>query len=176
MSFLLIHRIVLIAGLSLLGLLAIACAASSDSTGTAPAATTAQQQAPAAAATNVPAATAVPADSATAAVTSEERPTLKVGVIWLSSPLDPVESGWVANQSAMSENLFRLSGSTLAPEPWLATGATQLEPLTWESSYGLMSDSTTGTRWTPRRSRHRWKGRYDCLRRRQKTWASIPWL
>ena len=63
---------------------------------------------------------------------SEARPTLKVGVIWLSSPLDPVESGWVANQSAMSENLFRLSGSTLIPEPWLATGAEQIDPMTWE--------------------------------------------
>ncbi len=61
-----------------------------------------------------------------------ERPILKAGVIWLDSPLDPVESGWVANQSGMSENLFRLSGTTLSPEPWLATEATQLDPLTWK--------------------------------------------
>ena len=61
-----------------------------------------------------------------------ERPILKAGVIWLDSPLDPVESGWVANQSGMSENLFRLSGTTLSPEPWLATEATPVDPLTWK--------------------------------------------
>ena len=32
----------------------------------------------------------------------------------------------------MSENLFRLSGTTLSPEPWLATEATQVAPLTWK--------------------------------------------
>ena len=63
---------------------------------------------------------------------------MKVGVIWLSTPLDPVESGWVPSQSGMSETLFRLSASDLGPEPWLATGATQLDPLTWE--IGLRSD------------------------------------
>ncbi|MYC34219.1 MAG: hypothetical protein F4X64_13730 [Chloroflexi bacterium] len=95
----------------------------------------------------LPAATPVPQQPSQASAASEqpteppaaavagpeaERPTLKVGVIWLSSPLDPVESGWVANQSAMSENLFRLSESTITPEPWLATGAVQVDPLTWE--------------------------------------------
>ena len=43
-----------------------------------------------------------------------------------------MKSGWVANQSGMSENLFRLSATTLSPEPWLATDAVQLDPLTWE--------------------------------------------
>ena len=79
--------------------------------------------------------TAPPAAAGQAATVADPevvRPTLNVGVIWLSSPLDPVESGWVANQSAMSENLFRLSGSTLTPEPWLATGAMQMDPLIWE--------------------------------------------
>ena len=98
------------------------------------------QESPAAAAAKRPAvqpaaAPAAPAQSDPIAATEEppeERPTLRVGVIWLSSPLDPVESGWVANQSAMSENLFRLSGSTLSPEPWLATGAVQVDPLSWE--------------------------------------------
>ena len=32
----------------------------------------------------------------------------------------------------MSENLFRLSATTLSPEPWLATDAAQIDPLTWE--------------------------------------------
>ena len=69
---------------------------------------------------------------APAVETEVERPTLNAGVIWLSTPLDPTESGWVASQSGMSENLFRLSASDLGPEPWLATGATQIAPLTWE--------------------------------------------
>ena len=67
-----------------------------------------------------------------AAATVADRPTLTAGVIWLSTPLDPVESGWVASQSGLSENLFRLSASDLSPEPWLATGAVQIDPLTWE--------------------------------------------
>ena len=66
-----------------------------------------------------------------AAETVVDRPTLKAGVIWLDSPLDPVEGGYVATQSAMSETLFRLSGTTLSPEPWLATEATQVEPFIW---------------------------------------------
>ena len=78
--------------------------------------------------------------SAAVAETEAERPTLKAGVIWLSSPLDPVESGWVASQSGMSENLFRLAASDLSPVPWLATGAEQIDPLTWE--IGLQSGVT----------------------------------
>jgi len=89
----------------------------------APAATAVPQQAPQATATPEP--TEAPADD-------EERPILNAGVIWLDSPLDPVKSGWVANQSGMSENLFRLSATTLSPEPWLATDAVQIDPLTWE--------------------------------------------
>ena len=88
-----------------------------------PAATMVPQQSPQA--TDTPEPPAAPTDDG-------ERPTLNAGVIWLDSPLDPVESGWVANQSGMSENLFRLSGTTLSPEPWLATGAVQIDPLTWE--------------------------------------------
>ena len=79
--------------------------------------------------------TAPPAAAGQAATVADPevvRPTLNAGVIWLSTPLDPAESGWVANQSGMSENLFRLSASDLGPEPWLATGATQIDPLTWE--------------------------------------------
>ena len=60
-----------------------------------------------------------------------ERPTLTAGVIWLDSPLDPVEGGYVSTQSALSETLFRLSGTTLSPEPWLATDATQVAPFVW---------------------------------------------
>ena len=67
----------------------------------------------------------------TSALDDGERPILKAGVIWLDSPLDPVESGYVATQSGMSETLFRVSGTTLSPEPWLATEATPMDPLTW---------------------------------------------
>ena len=91
----------------------------------------------------LPTATMVPQQSAqatdtpeppTPAADDEERPILKSGVIWLDSPLDPVEGGYVSTQSAISETLFRLSGTTLSPEPWLATGATHVDPLTWEIS------------------------------------------
>ncbi len=123
--------------LALLMVLALACGAAAPATENAPApaataapalptATTAQQQSsPATGASEQPAAPAATTDDG-------ERPILNAGVIWLDSPLDPVESGWVANQSGMSENLFRLSGTTLSPEPWLATEATQVDSLTWK--------------------------------------------
>ena len=119
--------------LALLLALAMACGS--------PAATPENTPPPAATeAPALPTATMIPQQSAqatdtpeppTAVADDEERPILKSGVIWLDSPLDPVESGWVANQSAMSENLFRLSGTTISPEPWLATEATPVDPLTW---------------------------------------------
>ena len=68
--------------------------------------------------------------ASTAAPDDRERPILKAGVIWLDSPLDPVAGGYVSTQSGLSETLFRLSGTTLSPEPWLATEATQVDPLT----------------------------------------------
>jgi len=135
----------LAAGFGLALLLAVACGApAAPSEPAAPAVVSnPQPTAQAAAAPQQPAATTAPVQqsekSAPAQAKPEPteastaaRPTLKAGVIWLDSPLDPVESGWVANQSGMSENLFRLSGSTLSPDPWLATGATQVDPLTWE--------------------------------------------
>ena len=125
--------------------LAVACGAPSAATENVP--PPAATAAPA-----LPAATAVPQQRSQAAGTSEqpaaptaavepsttvadaevERPTLKAGVICLDSPLDPVEGSWAANQSGMAENLFRLSAVDLSPEPWLATGAERLDPLTWE--------------------------------------------
>ena len=138
-------RPALAVGLSLVLFLAMACGAPAAPSEPAPPATVSNPQptAPAAAAPQQPVATAVPVQqsasrspgqpqSESKVATALERPTLNAGVIWLDSPLDPVESGWVANQSAMSENLFRLSGSTLSPEPWLATGAEHVDPLTWE--------------------------------------------
>ena len=137
-------RIALPLGLSLMFLLAVACgspAATSEpappAAGNAPEATApaaaAPQQAVATAALVQPAESSSPAQRTAEppAATVRDRPTLKAGVIWLDSPLDPVEGGYVATQSAMSETLFRLSGTTLSPEPWLATDATQVEPFIW---------------------------------------------
>ena len=131
-SWIRVFRPAMAAVFGLVLLTAVACGSADDTENTPqPAAT----EAPAA-----PAATSVPQQSApatdtpeppTAPADTEERLILKSGVIWLDSPLDPVKSGWVANQSGMSENLFRLSGTTLSPEPWLATDATQVDPLTW---------------------------------------------
>jgi len=45
--------------------------------------------------------------------------------------LDPVQGGWVASQSGMSENLFRLSPTNFSPVPWLAMEAADVDPLTW---------------------------------------------
>ena len=70
----------------------------------------------------------------------EDRPTMEVGVIWLSTPMDPVESGWVPSQSGLSENLFRLSAADMSPEPWLATYAKPIDELSWE--IGLREDVT----------------------------------
>ncbi len=98
-----------------------------------PPAPTAAPQIPQAAET--PAPTAAPTATAQAtpqAATAEAaRPTLKAGVVWLDSPLDPVQGGWVASQSGMSENLFRLSPTDFSPTPWLAMEAIDVDPLTW---------------------------------------------
>ncbi len=89
----------------------------------------------------LPTATMVPQQSSQATATPEqptaltaeaERPILNAGFIWLDSPLDPVEGSWVAIQGGMAETLFRLSAIDLSPEPWLATSADRLDPVTWE--------------------------------------------
>ena len=150
----LLRQRIIIIPLMVLGLwlaLAVACGAPSAAPENAPPPATTVSQAPAAA-TTVPqqpsqatgaseqpaSPTAAAEQASTVADAETERPTLNAGVIWLSTPLDPVESGWVANQSGMSENLFRLSATDLSPEPWLATGAVQIDALTWE--IGLRSD------------------------------------
>ena len=65
---------------------------------------------------------------------------MDIGVIWLSSPMDPTKGGWTPNQSAVSETLFRLSDADMSPVPWLANYATPLDDLTWE--IGLRTDVT----------------------------------
>ena len=137
----------LAAGFGLVLLLAVACGAPAAPSGTTPstAGSDPQQTAPAAAAPQQPVVTVAPArQSGQSSATEQQaapapvpanvldRPTLNAGVIWLDSPFDPVQGGWVASQSGMSENLFRLSPSNFRPEPWLATEATHVDPLTWE--------------------------------------------
>ncbi len=119
------------AAFALLLVLVMACGSPDATEAPVPPAATAvpQQPTPAPAATVQPAAPT--AEPSPAASDDKERPTLNAGVIWLDSPLDPVEGGYVGTQSAMSETLFRLSGTTLSPEPWLATEATPVDPLTW---------------------------------------------
>ena len=124
--------------------LALACGAPAATTENSP--SPAATQSPARPAAVVPqqvAATATPVQPAKSSSPAQptaqppvatvlDRPTLKAGVIWLDSPFDPVQGGWVASQSGMSENLFRLSPTDFKPEPWLAKGATHVDPLTWE--------------------------------------------
>ncbi len=94
---------------------------------------TSQQPSQATAASEQPAASTTEVEQASASAADDvERPTLTAGVIWLDSPLDPVEGAWAASQGGMAENLFRLSAADLSPEPWLATEAVQIDPLTWQ--------------------------------------------
>ncbi len=147
MQILLIPHIKMLAPGALAAVLAVAlaCGAPSAATQTAPApaatqppalpAATIAPQPPSQAtgASQQPAAPTAAAEPAPAVAETEiERPTLKAGVIWLDSPLDPVGGAWAASQGGMAENLFRLSAADLSPEPWLATGAVQIDPLTWQ--------------------------------------------
>ena len=69
-------------------------------------------------------------DSATTGASGEVR-VLKVALVWLDEPPDPYKAGWMAVPTGQAETLFKLNDS-LKPEPWLASGATQIDPLTWE--------------------------------------------
>ena len=63
----------------------------------------------------------------TATTKAEEERVLKVAMTFLDEPPDPFQAGWLAVPTGLSETLFRM-GEDLKPEPWLATGATQVEP------------------------------------------------
>ena len=76
------------------------------------------------------AATATPSTTGTSAAPAEER-VLKVAMTFLDEPPDPYQAGWLAVPTGLAETLFRL-GDNLKPEPWLATGATQVGPTIWE--------------------------------------------
>ena len=64
------------------------------------------------------------------AAAREER-ALKVAMTFLDEPPDPFQAGWLAVPTGLSETLYRM-GADLKPEPWLAEGATQVGPTTWE--------------------------------------------
>jgi peptide/nickel transport system substrate-binding protein len=74
---------------------------------------------------------ATPSRSDSAAGASGEERVLKVALVWLDEPPDPYKAGWLAVPTGLAETLFRLN-SSLKPEPWLASGAMQIDPLTWE--------------------------------------------
>ena len=69
-------------------------------------------------------------ESATSGASGEER-VLRVAMTFLDEPPDPYKAGWLAVPTGLAETLFRL-GENLKPEPWLAAGATQVDPRTWE--------------------------------------------
>ena len=50
---------------------------------------------------------------------------------FLDEPPDLYQAGWLAVPTGLSETLFRLN-EDLKPEPWLAAGATQVDPRAWE--------------------------------------------
>ena len=62
---------------------------------------------------------------------ADEERVLRVAMTFLDEPPDPFRAGWLAVPTGLAETLFRL-GDDLKPEPWLATGASQVSPTVWE--------------------------------------------
>ena len=81
--------------------------------------------------TAAPPAAAAPESASPDAAAKREERVLKVAMTFLDEPPDPFQAGWLAVPTGLSETLFRM-GQDLKPEPWLATGATQVGPTTWE--------------------------------------------
>jgi peptide/nickel transport system substrate-binding protein len=79
-----------------------------------------------------PADTAI-SDNAAPQQSDEEKRVLTVAMTFLDEPPDPFKAGWLAVPTGLSETLFRMD-QDLKPEPWLASGATQVGPTTWEVS------------------------------------------
>lgn len=75
----------------------------------------------------------LPAAGGPPVATAATERVLKVATTFLDEAPDPYQAGWLSVPTGLSETLFRL-GEDLKPEPWLASGATQIEPRTWEIS------------------------------------------
>lgn len=75
----------------------------------------------------------LPTDSGSTSAPAATERVLKVATTFLDEPPDPFQAGWLSVPTGLSETLFRL-GEDLKPEPWLATAATQTDPLVWEIS------------------------------------------
>ena len=86
------------------------------------------------AATPVPAPTTASLAAATTAPAGLGKDSsMNIAVVFLDQPPDPLQAGWLALPTGLSETLFRL-GKDFSPEPWLATGAQQIDEKTWEIS------------------------------------------
>ena len=83
--------------------------------------------------TTAPPESSAPESAAPDAAAEGEERVLKVAMTFLDEPPDPFQAGWLAVPTGLSETLFRM-GKDLKPEPWLAMGATQVGPTTWEVS------------------------------------------
>lgn len=85
-------------------------------------------------------ATATPSASSSSDASSDptsvpppEERVLTVAMTFLDEPPDPYQAGWLAVPTGLAETLFKQDES-LNTEPWLATGAVQVEPTAWEIS------------------------------------------
>ena len=58
-----------------------------------------------------------------------QAPSMNIAVVFLDQPPDPLQAGWLALPTGLSETLFKL-GKDFSPEPWLATGAQQIDEKT----------------------------------------------
>jgi peptide/nickel transport system substrate-binding protein len=84
-------------------------------------------------ATPTPSSKAPPATTGPTPVVRGEETVLKVGSHLINRPPDPAKGGgFQAVQIGVAETLFKLGKKDLRPEPWLATGARQLDEKTWE--------------------------------------------
>ena len=85
-------------------------------------------------AATVPASTTAPLAAADpASPGSSNASSMTIAVVFLDQPPDPLQAGWLALPTGVSETLFRLD-KDFSPEPWLATGSKQIENNIWEIS------------------------------------------
>lgn len=111
-------KLILVAFVVVASLVGLACGAAAPATPSAKA---------------IPVPTQAPKTEATLPAKAEEK-SLRVGLPFLftNQPADPAKGGgFQLIQMGLAETLFKLS-KDLRPEPWLASGARQLDEKTWE--------------------------------------------